>query len=96
MAYFLTVLKVDDYERWKTEFDCEEGKAFRKSNGMKSYQLFRTRNDPNTLALLCEFDSFDFAQKFSHSDDLKEISMQSGVIEESGSWIIEEIEKISV
>jgi len=96
MPYLLTVLKVDDYERWKTEFDCEEGKAFRKSNGMKSYQLFRTEGDPSTLVLLCEFDSFDLAQKFSRSDELKVISMQSGVIEESGSWIIEEIEKKSV
>jgi len=63
---------------------------------MKSYQLFQTEDDPNILALLCEFDALVVARKFAQSDELKEISMQSGVIEESGSWIIEEIEKISV
>ena len=96
MSYLLSIIKVEDYEKWKAEFDTGEGNVFRKSGGMRSYQLFRTEDDSNTLALLCEFDTLDAARKFVQSDELKEVSRQFGVIGESGSWIIDEIEKKTV
>jgi hypothetical protein len=96
MPYLLTVIKVDNYDKWKTEFDTDEGKAFRKSKGMKNYHLFRTENDPQTLVLLCKFDTLDIARNFLHSEELREISRQSGVIGESGSWVIQKIEQMPV
>ena len=96
MPYILTVIKVDNYDKWKSEFDTDEGKAFRKSKGMKTYHLFQTENDPHTLVLLCEFDTLDTARNFLHSNELREISQKSGVIGESGSWVIKKIEEMSV
>ena len=91
MAYLLGMFKVKELAQWKTAFDSEEGKALRKAGGMKSYQLFQTEDDANSLVILCRFDSMDRARKFMQSDELREASEQSGVIEQGGTYFIEEI-----
>ncbi len=93
MTYLLGILKVEDFAKWKSEFDSEEGAAMRKAGGMKSYQLFHIENDPNNLVLLSEFDNLDTARKFMQSGELKEAMQQSGVIGEGDAYFLEEVEK---
>lgn len=79
MPYVLTVRhKVEDYTRFKSTFDS--GIAIRKAGGEKSYQIFRTVDDPNDLVLLFEWDNLDNFQKYSQSEELREAQQQAGVI----------------
>jgi len=97
MPYGLQVrLKVEDYAKWKANFDGEDTIAVRKTGGEKSYQIFRTIDDPNTLVLLFEWDSLDNVQKYSQSEELQELMQRSGVADPGESFVLEELEKGSV
>lgn len=96
MPYALSIIKVEDYARWKSEFDREDGIALRKAGEMKSYQLFPTEDDPNTIVLLTEFDSLDKARKFIQSKELQEEQQQSGVVSMLETYYLGEVEKGSV
>jgi uncharacterized protein (DUF1330 family) len=96
MPYALSIIKVKDYAKFKSEFDREDGIALRKAGEMKSYQLFPTEDDPNTVVLLTEFDNLDKARKFIQSEELQEASQQSGVVSTLGIYYLGEMEKGSV
>lgn len=94
MPYAIQVrLKVKDYAKWKSEFDKEDTIAVRKAGGEKSYQIFRTADDPNTLVLLFEWDSLDNLQKYAQSEGLRELMQSSGVIDPGESYFLKELEK---
>jgi len=95
MPYGLAVgLKVEDYAKWKSEFDGVA--AMRKAGGEKSYQIFRTVDDPNTLVLLCEWDSLDKLQKYNRSEELREAMQKAGVVDPGNIYELEELEKGSI
>jgi len=78
MAFLLAVnLKVANFEKWKAAFDSGDG--LRRGAGEKGYQLFRASDDPNNLVLLCEWSSVEAAQKFMHSDELRQAQQEAGV-----------------
>lgn len=78
MAHLLAVnLKVANFEKWKASFDASV--EMRKAAGEKSYQLFRTADDPNELVLLCEWTTIEAAQHFMHSDELRQAQQEAGV-----------------
>lgn len=94
MVYAMNVgLKVEDYARWKAEFDGEYACGARKAGGEKSYRIFRTIEDPNTLVLFFEWDSLDNLQEYAQSEILKELLQRSGVIESGDSYALEELDK---
>jgi len=97
MPYGLQVrLKVKDYARWKSDFDREDTIAIRKAGGEKSYQIFRTIDDPNTLVLLCEWDSLDNLQKYAQSEELRELMQWAGVADPGEAYVLEELDRGSV
>lgn len=97
MPYGLQVrLKVEDYARWKSEFDGEDTIAMRKAGGEKSYQIFRTVDDPNTLVLLFEWDSLDNLQKYSQSEELRGLMQRSSVTDPGDGYFLEELDKGSL
>ena len=96
MAYALAILQVEDFAKWKAGYDSEGGVPLRKNSGMKSYQVFRTNDDPNKIVHLSQWDSMDDAQKFLQSDELQKANQQSGVIEMGGVYFLEEVEKKTV
>jgi hypothetical protein len=59
MAFFLTRLKVGDYDAWKPMFD-EDGPGARRS--AKGHRIFRSVDDPGVVFILVEFDSSDDAK----------------------------------
>lgn len=87
----ITLHKVEDYAKWKTEFDSDID--MRKEAGEKSYQIFHTDDDPNNLAILFEWDSLDNARKFMESNELREKMQKGGVIGEPEIRFLEEVEK---
>jgi heme-degrading monooxygenase HmoA len=95
MPYGINVqLKVEDYAKWKAEFD--EFAAARKAGGEKSYQIYRLVDDPNTLVLLMEYDSLDNMRKWAQSEELREAMQRAGVTDPGDSYELEELEKGSV
>ena len=96
MPYELSILKVEDYAKWKSGFDSEDGIALRKAGEMKSYQIFPNEDDPNTVVILTEFDNLDKARKFMQSEELQEAMKRSGVVSTLGTYYLGEVEKGSV
>ena len=59
MAYFLTRIKVPNYDAWKPNFDSDDPGASRSAKG---HRLFRNVDDPNEVFILVEFASADEAK----------------------------------
>ncbi len=95
MPYVLAARhKVEDYAKWKSGFDGDI--EMRKAAGEKSYQIFRTKDDPNNLVILFEWDTMDNARKLMESDELGEKMKQAGVVGPPDIYFLEEVEKGSV
>ncbi len=95
MPYILvTRHKVEDFAKWKAEFDGDT--EMRKGAGEKSYQIFRTDDDPNSLAILFEWDNLDNARKFMQSEELREKMQQAGIIGQPDIYFLEEVGKGSI
>jgi len=86
--------KVDDYAKWKSEFDGNT--AMRKDAGEKSYKIFQTDNDTNDLVILFEWDNLDNARKFMQSNELREKMKKAGVISEPDKYFLKEVERGSM
>ncbi|MBU1700381.1 MAG: antibiotic biosynthesis monooxygenase [Candidatus Eisenbacteria bacterium] len=78
MSHVLIHHKVAKYESWKKVFDSHA--EFRRSSGEKSYQIFRSHEDPNSITLLFEWESSASAKKFQGSDNLKAAMKEAGVV----------------
>ncbi len=93
MAHLLVHHNVEDYNKWKTQF--EEHSNFRSENGSKGGKVFRSAIDPNELFVLLEWDSVENAKKFTQSDDLKEVMQQAGVVGMPNIYFVEEAAETS-
>jgi len=93
MPYTLSILKVEDYARWKSDWDSEDSIVMRKGGGQGSFQIFHTEDDPNNLVLLIEMDNLDNARKFVQSKELREAMQRSGVIGQGDHYFLKEVEK---
>lgn len=71
--------RVRNYEVWKSEFDNLIN--IRRASGEKSYQIFRSEEEPNNLVLLFEWDSFVNAMAFLDCEILEEAMLLGGVVE---------------
>ena len=78
MEYVLvTNHKVEDYAKWKTQFD--QALDTRRAGGEKGYQIFYTKGEPNKLVTFFKWDNLDNAQKYFESKELKEVMKRAGV-----------------
>ena len=88
MAYVLVQHKVEDYNKWKAAF--EEHSNFRSQNGSKGGKVFQNADNPNELFVLLEWESFESAQRFIQSDNLKDAMQQAGVVGMPAIHFVEE------
>ncbi|WMW21451.1 hypothetical protein RE476_08540 [Methanolobus mangrovi] len=94
MVYVLIKHIVEDFSKWKAGFD-EHG-SMRKESGSKGGMLFRTSDDPNSLAILFEWDTIENARKFTESPELKKKMEEVGVIRKPEIIFLDKIEDIPV
>ena len=80
MPYVFARHKVADYKAWKKVFDSF--KETRKKGGEKSYHIFHSQDDPNDLHMMFEWESFEKAESFLDSDELKDAMEEGGVLEQ--------------
>lgn len=95
MPYTIGQAKVKDYAKWESAFGAPEGKAARKAAGAKSWQVFRTANDPNEIIVLVEWNNLDNARKYYQNKEFLQRQLGIGVL---GLWTdyLEEVERESV
>ncbi len=97
MLYEVSKFKIEDYNRWKTAFDRR--KNIHKSAGVKSTYIFHPSEDPNNVVVLREWDNLDNARKYLKTTETKEVKesmKQAGIIGQTETIILEEVEKVKV
>ena len=78
MAKMLVHHKVKDFNAWKAVYDSVYD--LRKANGELTDQIFREENDPNSLTIIFDWDSFENARKYAGSPELKAAMEKAGVM----------------
>jgi heme-degrading monooxygenase HmoA len=95
MPYTIVHQKVKDFNKWKADFDSTPDA--RKAGGIKSFQIFQTVDDPNTVVIVIEWDALLSIEKFMQSAGLAERQQRAGVIERCATYdtstVLEEVEK---
>ena len=90
MAYFITRLKVGDYDSWKPNFDSDGPGARRAAIG---HRIFRSLDDPGEVFILVEFAAADEARVG------RQQLLDSGVLDrfpdKLGPTIVEEAESVT-
>jgi hypothetical protein len=70
--------QVTDYSKWKQVFD--DFIDTRRKGGEMTFQIFCPKGKPNDIFLLFTWDSFENAEKFMSSQELKDTMKNAGVI----------------
>ena len=96
MMYSMAIIRVEDYPKWKENFDSEESKAARRVVGEKSYRIFRTVDDPNAFVLLNEWEDEEKARGFIQSEKLRELQQDAGVIGKPDIYLFGGVEQGSI
>jgi quinol monooxygenase YgiN len=78
MPHLLVTHEVKDYGRWRPIFDNHD--RVRREFGCLSTQVFRDTNNPNSITMLMEWDSFENADRFLNESNLRDIMADAGVI----------------
>ena len=78
MAKMLVHHKVKDFNAWKAVYDSVYD--LRKANGELTDQILREENDPNSLTIIFDWDSFENARKYAGSPELKAAMEKAGVM----------------
>jgi heme-degrading monooxygenase HmoA len=94
MAFMVIHHSVEDYERWKPEFDAHG--SSRKKYGSRGGTVLRSDEDPNEITVVFEWDSLDNARAFAASDELREAMQHAGVKGRPSVYYLNEADKTSV
>lgn len=89
MTHVIASHKVEDFATWKKAFDSFADT--RKSFGEQSFQILHQSNDPNDLVMVFGWDSQANAEKFFHSEELKNAMENAGVTEPPKVQFVNEI-----
>lgn len=81
--------RIEDYARWKKEFDGFV--ATRRAGGEKSFRIAHTTADKNNLCLVFDWDTAANAKRFLDSPDLAAAMKRAGVCETPDIWIAEDV-----
>ncbi len=79
MKYVLIIHEVEVYEKWKNIFDGAS--KIRKEAGELSYQVLRSKNEPNRIVHFSRWSSHERAKFFFESAELLKIRKDAGVVQ---------------
>ena len=78
MPYVFVRHRVASYAQWKRVVNA--AKAWRKTSGEKSFQVYRSSRNPNDLTIICGWDTPARMKKFVKSAELRRRMLDAGVI----------------
>ena len=90
MFYTISKLVVEDYEKFKSDWDASL--ELRKMGGQKSFAIYQTIEDPNTIVLFMGWNAEDVAKMFMESPLLQDFLKGAGV-KDYETWFTNESEK---
>ena len=93
MSYILVNLRVKDYAKWRPFFDGMA--ANRKANGSRGGHLMRSKDNPNELAILFEWDDVEKGRRFYESAEFQRVAAEAGIIGKPEVHYLEELERVS-
>lgn len=93
MIYVLVHHKVENYEKWKSEYDGHE--ATRKAAGSQGARLLRNLNNGNELVIIMTWPDLEQAQAFASSPDLRAVMQRAGVLGAPEVLFLEQVEQTS-
>jgi len=94
MPYVLIRHKIEDYAKWRPEYD-EHGASRRKASGCKGTHVFRNSENPNEIVILLEWDELENARQFIQSEDLREAMQRAGVADQPDIYILDDAGRTS-
>ncbi len=94
MPYLLIRHKVEDYAKWKSEFD-KHGDA-RKASGFKGGYIFHNADAPNEVLVLMEIEDMEKARQFAQSEEVRQAMQRAGVLGKPDVIFLDEVERLSV
>jgi hypothetical protein len=89
MVYVLITHAVEDFAEWKPVYDAYQ---LEPSNPQSKGDLvFQSTEDPNLVTVLSEFESWDAAEEFMNSEELKNAMHDAGVAGEPEVAYLEKV-----
>ena len=77
MVYLLGKSHVDDFEKWRTNFDQND--PYRMEHGQRGYQVFQSSDDPDEVFVLFEWDDRENARELFDSEEMRGRLADAGV-----------------
>lgn len=78
MAWIHVRQQVQDYNKWKAEYD--KTAEYKRHQGWKRYRLYQVAGNRNDLILMEQFGTAEQAQSYLQSDYLRQAMAQGGVV----------------
>lgn len=77
MAHVLITHAVEDFAKWKPVYDAYQLEPSNPRS--KGDMVFQSPDDPNLVTVLSEFESWEAAEAFLNSEELKNAMQHAGV-----------------
>ncbi|MFQ5919062.1 MAG: putative quinol monooxygenase [Thermoplasmata archaeon] len=77
MAYLMVSHQVEDFAKWKPVYDAYQLEPSNPRS--KGDIVFQSPDDPNLVTVLSEFESWEAAEAFKGSEELKNAMEHAGV-----------------
>ena len=84
MATMFVRHRVNDYAKWKSEYDAFDG--VRNQMGVTGHGVFQAEGDPNDITAYHDFPDLETAKKFAGSAELKSAMQKAGVAGAPEIW----------
>jgi len=90
MPVMIVKLKVDDFDRWKSEYDQLE--TLRREHGWTAHEIYRDATEPNTVVIVNRMQDLSRAKAYLGSDAVRSGVQRAGVQGPPEVWSVNETE----
>ncbi|MFQ5907822.1 MAG: cyclase [Thermoplasmata archaeon] len=89
MVYVLITHAVEDFAKWKPVYEAYQLEPSNPRS--KGDMVFQSTENPNLVTVLSEFESWDAAEEFTKSEELKSAMHDAGVASEPEIAFLEKV-----
>ena len=79
MVYEISLLKLQEYRKWKTGFD--ELISILKENGAKCRRIFQDLEDPNQVMVIIEWENMEKIKKLAEDKEMRSKFQKLGIVD---------------
>lgn len=93
MTYLLGRSTVADFEAWQSAFHDYD--SFRTEHGQQGYQVFQSKEDPNDVVVIFEWEDDEDPRAFFRSEEMRERLADAGLRGQPELTVMELVEQKS-